>query len=35
MTDIEQETDIERLRARAIALYLENEALQRRLAEVE
>jgi transposase len=34
MTDIEHETDIEKLRARAIELYLENEALQRRLAEL-
>ena len=34
MTDIEHETDIEKLRARAIALYLENEALLQRLAEL-
>lgn len=34
MTDIEHETDIEKLRARAIELYLENEALQQRLAEL-
>lgn len=34
MTDIEHETDIEKLRARAIELFLENEALQQRLAEL-
>ena len=34
MTDIEHETDIEKLRARAIELYLAVEALQKRVAEL-
>lgn len=34
MTDIEHETDIEKLRARAIELYLENERLAARVAEL-
>lgn len=34
MTDIEHETDIEKLRARAKELYLENEALHLRLAQL-
>jgi transposase len=34
MTDLEHETDIERLRARAIELYLENERLAARVAEL-
>lgn len=34
MTDIEHETDIEKLRARAIELYLANEALQKLVAEL-